>query len=214
VLAQQDYATIIGDTSEDPALQSQTVQSMIEHGVSGLVISPAYGDKTGCFDQISKAGIPALQVLRKIEHVGKELPFASFDYGNGGALATQHLIDTGCKKVAFVGGVAGREITHERMMGYRTILNKQERLPLAWHGPTTRRFGREMAIAISREHPDVDGVFCFNDQVAIGMLSGFSEIGREVGRDVRIVGFDDIEECADTWPRLSSVNCNIAGFGR
>jgi LacI family transcriptional regulator len=212
-LAQRGYATIIGDTSEDPALQAQTVLSMIEHGVSGLVISPAYGDTTGCFERVLKAEIPALQVLRKIEHGSNKLPFASFDYGKGGALATRHLVESGCKKIAFVGGVAAREITQERMQGYLSVLNELGRLPLAWHGPTTRLFGREMAIAISREHPDVDGVLCFNDQVALGMLSGFAEIGRDVGPEIRIVGFDDIEECANTWPKLSSVDCNIAGFG-
>ena len=46
------------------------------------------------------------------------------------------------------------------------------------------------------------------------MLAGFAQAGVPVGRDVRLVGFDDIEECALTWPQLSSVRCDIARFGR
>jgi LacI family transcriptional regulator len=46
------------------------------------------------------------------------------------------------------------------------------------------------------------------------MLAGFAEAGVRVGDSFRLVGFDDIEECALSWPRLSSVRCDIASFGR
>jgi LacI family transcriptional regulator len=46
------------------------------------------------------------------------------------------------------------------------------------------------------------------------MLAGFAEAGVRVGADFRLVGFDDIEECALSWPQLSSVRCDIARFGR
>ena len=46
------------------------------------------------------------------------------------------------------------------------------------------------------------------------MLAGFAQAGVRVGTDFRLVGFDDIEECALTWPQLSSVRCDVARFGR
>ena len=69
------------------------------------------------------------------------------------------------------------------------------------------------AIALARDHPDVDAAICFNDLVALGMLAGCAQIGRAVGPGFRIVGFDDIEDCAQAWPSLSSVRCDIAAFG-
>jgi len=45
-------------------------------------------------------------------------------------------------------------------------------------------------------------------------MSGCAEIGRKVGGYFKIVGFDDIEECAETYPGLSSVGCDIADFGK
>jgi LacI family transcriptional regulator len=45
-------------------------------------------------------------------------------------------------------------------------------------------------------------------------MTGCAELGREVGRSLKIVGFDDIEDCALVYPSLSSVRCDIAGFGR
>ena len=57
-------------------------------------------------------------------------------------------------------------------------------------------------------------MICFSDLVALGMLAGFAQAGVRVGHDVRLVGFDDIEECALAWPQLSSVRCDVARFGR
>ena len=57
-------------------------------------------------------------------------------------------------------------------------------------------------------------MICFSDLVALGMLSGFAQAGVRVGADIRLVGFDDIEECALSWPQLSSVRCDVARFGR
>ena len=81
-------------------------------------------------------------------------------------------------------------------------------------GRATRAFGRATALELAQSHPQVDAAICFNDLVALGMLSGFAEQGRPVGRDFRIVGFDDIEDCAQAYPALTSVHCDIAGFGR
>jgi LacI family transcriptional regulator len=69
-------------------------------------------------------------------------------------------------------------------------------------------------VTLARDHPDTDAVICFIDLVALGMLSGFLAVGRKVGREIRVVGFDDIEECAMAYPPLSSVRCDIAVFGR
>jgi LacI family transcriptional regulator len=57
-------------------------------------------------------------------------------------------------------------------------------------------------------------VICFNDLVALGLLSGCAAIGRPVGSAFKIIGFDDIEDCALTYPTLSSIRCDIAGFGK
>ena len=122
---------------------------MIEHGVSALVISPAYGDEDATFGPLIRAGIPAMQVLRKVDARTDQFPFAAPD----------------------------------------------------WR-------------ILAQDHPLVDAAICFNDLGALGVLSGFAEHGRAVGPSFRLVGFDDIEECAQAYPALSSVRCNIAGFGK
>ncbi|WP_372836296.1 LacI family DNA-binding transcriptional regulator [Puniceibacterium confluentis] len=213
-LSAQGYATVISNSDEDGALQAQMVGSMIEHGVSAFVISPAYGQEAETFEQIARAGIPCLQVLRQVDMRGDLFPFAAFDYARGGLLATQHLIAQQARSIAFVGGLPDRAVTTERMTGYLEALRGTGMAPRSFPGRTSRAFGAEMAALLSRRHPEIDAAVCFNDQVALGMLSGFARQGRTVGTDFRIVGFDDIEDCGQVWPRLSSVACDIAQFGR
>ena len=210
-LSERGFATVIANTDEDPHLQAQVVASMIEHGVSALVISPAYGAAAG-FDLLARAGIPVLQVLRRGGEAG--FPFAAPDFERGSRLAAQHLVTQGARRIAFVGGVAGRPVTAERMAGYLAVMAETGQVPVTFSGRASRAFGREVAMVLARDCPDVDGVVCFNDLVGLGILSGCAELDRRVGPGFRVVGFDDIEECGQCFPKLTSVHCDIAGFGR
>lgn len=213
-LSARGYAAVVANTDEDPVLQAQVVGAMIEHGVSAMILSPAYGDEAASFDALVRAGIPAMQVLRRVDERTDLFPFAAPDYPEGSRIATEHLINRGAKRIAFVGGLEGRTVTQERMAGYQATLERKGMVPKFISGRATRAFGREAAHRLAEECPDVDAAICFNDLVALGMLSGCAEIGRNVGNELKIVGFDDIEEAAHAWPPLSSVRCDIDGFGR
>ena len=92
-----------------------------------------------------------------------------------------------------------------------------EKAPVEAHdkdGVAVNRADVKAALRLSAEFPDVDAAISYNDLVALGMMSGFARAGRKVGADFRLVGFDDIEECAQVWPPLSSVRCDVAAFGR
>ena len=212
-LSARGYATVLANTDENPALQAQVVGAMLEHGVSALIVSPAYGDEAATFDAIARANIPALQVLRQVVPTDR-FPFAAPDYPTGSRLATEHLLDQGARQIAFVGGLEGRAVTQLRMSGYRDTLAAHGMKPLHLPGRPGRAFGREAARRLADGHPTVDAVLCFNDLTALGLLTGCAELGRSVGVALKIVGFDDIEDCAQVFPALSSVRCDIAGFGR
>jgi LacI family transcriptional regulator len=212
--SEHGYATVIANTDENPTLQAQVVNSMIEHGVSAVVISPTYGSEEFTFGPLAKARIPAVQVLRQVDARTDLFPFSSFAYPDGGRAATRHLIAAGARRIAFVGGLAERPITQERLSGYLEVMREAGLQPLTLYGRATRTFGNEAAISLAGDYPEVDSAISYNDLVALGMMSGLLRSGRSVGRDFRLVGFDDIEECAQVWPQLSSVHCDISDFAR
>lgn len=212
-LADRGLATVIANCDENPDIQTRTIMSMLEHDVSGLIISPCYGNGSEGFQAIERMGLPALQVLRQIETGAAPLPFFSHDYRSGSYMAVQHLLSQGMEKIAFVGGLEGLAITQERMSGY---LNEMSRhgLPTAiFHGPSTRAFGRNTVRRLLDDYPDIEAAICFNDLVAMGMHSGLAVEGRTLGKDFFLVGFDDIEEAQLVYPALSTIRCNVTEFG-
>lgn len=212
-LSARGYATVIANTDEDPRLQRQVVEAMLEHGVSALVVSPAFGGEEETFGAIARAGVPTLQVLRRAV-ADPRFPFAAPDYPAGSRLATEHLLERGARRIAFVGGLEGRAVTELRMSGYLAVLAEHGLKPLVLPGRPGRALGHEMAGRLARDFPEVDAALCFNDLTALGLLSGCARLGRAVGPGFRITGFDDIAECAQAFPALTSVRCDVAGFGR
>lgn len=211
-LSVRNYSAVMANTDEDPELQDQVVRAMIEHGVAAIVMSPAYGQVSATFDAIASAGVPAMQVLRKVDPRIDQFPFAAPDYRQGSRIAAEHLLECGANRIAFVGGLGGRDVTCERMSGYVSLLKEVRMDPVVLTGRTSRAFGHEAARRLRTEFGDVDAAICFNDLVAMGMLSGFARTGDRVGTRFRIVGFDDIEDCSQIYPSLSSVHCDIPAF--
>lgn len=211
--SKQGYATVIANTDEDPLIQHQVIKSMLEHDVSALLISPCYGETQETFDAIARARIPTMQVLRQVDERSDMFPFFSMDYAMGSRLAVQHLLDQGIIEIAFVGGLEKREITRERMAGYKNLMKAKNLKQTVFHGRATRAFGRNIAFDIRDNYPEIRAAVCFNDLVALGMSSALAQSGIEVGREFFLVGFDDIEEAAQVYPQLSSVRCDVKAFG-
>ena len=78
-------------------------------------------------------------------------------------------------------GLENRPVTEERMAGYRAAMAEAGPDTLAFHGRPSRAFGRDMALALPAE---IEGVICFSDLVALGMLAGFAQ-ARHAGRQRR-----------------------------
>ncbi|MBW4706910.1 LacI family DNA-binding transcriptional regulator [Roseobacter sp. YSTF-M11] len=211
-LAEEGYAVVLANINEDAEMQAKMIVALIEHGVSGFVVSPAYGAEDNTLEAIARAGLPAIQVFRKVDDRDDLFPFLAPDYQTGSRLATEHLYNRGCTQVAFVGGLADRAVTMERMSGYLEVTSQRGHEPIVITGAASHEFGVRGARDLYDNYPDVDGVLCFNDLVALGLMAGSQKLGRSIGKDLRVVGFDNIEGCLQSEPQLTSVSCGIPGF--
>jgi len=77
-----------------------------------------------------------------------------------------------------------------------------------WTAESGHRIGRELA-----EDPAVTAVFAANDQMALGVIRALHEAGRDVPREVSVVGFDDMPESANFWPPLTTVRQRFERVG-
>jgi len=125
--------------------------------------------------------------------------------------ATRHLIDLGCRRIAAVGGNTSRgDMTSRlRFKGYRAALRDAD-LPAddALYARTPQYTRGDAAPAIRQllqlaEPPDA--IFCFSDELAAGALRELHELGVSVPGQMKIVGFDDIDETRFCIPTITSI---------
>ncbi|MFD5226204.1 LacI family DNA-binding transcriptional regulator [Microbacterium sp. NPDC058342] len=146
------------------------------------------------------------------EHI-EVSPFTHITIDNRGAARTaaEHLIGIGSRRIAFIGRRDARpsDAADRRHAGYLEALESAG-LPVdpaltaqvaAFSAEEGERVTREMVTAI----PDVDGILCSNDSVALGALAALAERGRRVPHDVAVIGIDDIRAARFSVPALSSV---------
>ncbi len=211
-LMARGYAALVASSGEDPETEDRAVRLMLEHDVAGLIVSPSRGAVPEMFDTVLAASIPVIQVLRQGDARVGRIPFQSMDYAIGSHLAARHLLDQGLRRIAFVGGHTGHQISRERALGFRDIMQVERVKPLVLQGGSSRSFGYNTMLALAADHPDIQGAICINDAVALGMQAAAGRAGRSVGRDFFLVGFDDTEDCAEADPPLSSVRCDVAAL--
>jgi LacI family transcriptional regulator len=136
--------------------------------------------------------VPYVLIDRPI--AGLHASFVGVDNRAIGRLATEHLIAKGCCRI---GHLRGPEIgiAAERLEGYRRALSKQG-LPAPAHyvvaGGHGDETGSEGMRRLLRVRPVPDGVFCYNDRVAIGAIKAILEAGLRVPQDISVVGAGNV----------------------
>ena len=204
----------MANTAESPERQAEVFKTLMEQGVAGIIVCPAHGTASDAFATLQAAGIPVVLAMRRIpeSRVGAVTP----DNVNGARAATQHLIDMGHTRIAFLGGFADMVVCKDRFAGYCEALknNGLEFDPILVAESETNRIGGmncyEKMTAL--ETPPTAAV-CFNDAVAFGVIMSLRKHGLEAGKDFAVVGFDDVVEARHYVPALTSVAVDPAGLG-
>jgi DNA-binding LacI/PurR family transcriptional regulator len=132
---------------------------------------------------------------------------------DGAEAATRHLLSLGCTRIGMLGGpysADGLDVGSLRREGYRRALEAagfeggavlSQALP-----EYSLASGARGAVELLSAHPNLDGLFCITDTVALGALRALRDAGRDVPRDIKVIGFDALELGEYTNPRLSSVD--------
>ncbi len=142
------------------------------------------------------------------------LPSVAIDNYAGAAQATRHLLDLGHETVHHVAGPDSWLDAQQRVAGWRETLQiAGAREPELLRGDWSARSGYEAGHRLC-SMPDVSAVLCANDPMALGLLRALAERGRQVPRDVSVVGFDDVPEAAFFLPPLTTVRQDFGELGR
>jgi len=136
---------------------------------------------------------------------------------SGAKAATDHLLDLGHRRVAWIGGPSKGGPLAERFHGYRAALEEagmRQRTQHERHGDFTFDFGRAAAEYLLALPERPTAIMCGNDEIAIGAMHAARAAGLVVPDDLSVVGFDDTTQAAWTTPQLTTVRQPLADMGR
>ena len=203
------YLVIILQSDDNPDMEKKQIDLLISKRVDGIMISLANNTvDISHLQKVMNLGIP----LVMFDKISKLIPCSKIliDDRKAAYIATKHLIDKGCKKIAHFRGPLLPQNSIDRFLGYKKALED--------HGMTydpklvflcnkiTYKKGRQHATAIIEQHLEVDGIFCITDMVAIGAISVFNERGVRVPEDVKIIGFSNWFISSAMTPTVSTVD--------
>ena len=210
-------AVLYGNTDEDVARERMYLDLFEEQQVRGVLISP-YGDINPRLERLRARGIHAVLVDR-FSGDGR-FSSVSVDSVVGGRMAVEHLIETGRRRIAFVGGPFEIRQVTDRLAGARVAVENSTSpvdIEVIATGALTVAEGAAAGARIlqrpRREWPDA--LFAANDLLALGLLQGLIVDGRMlVPDDIAIIGFDDIAFAAAAAVPLSSMRQPSGMIGR
>jgi LacI family transcriptional regulator len=185
------YHVIISYFEENPQLEKSEAESLLARQVDGLILASAQSGP-GAFENIRDRNTPFILIDRPI--AGAQASFVGVDNQAIGQLATSHLIQQGCTRIAHLRG-PGIGIATGRVEGYRRALAKAG-LPVldgyiveAGYQDNTGYIAMKKLL---RAVPRPDGVFCYNDLVAIGAMRALADAGLKVPDDVAVAGAGNV----------------------
>lgn len=206
------YSLFISSSDEDPALERQEISQLIARRVDVLLVASSQLTMDS-FERLEQEKIP--YVLLDRHFPGFQSNFVGVDDQAIGVIATSHLIEQGCKKIAHL---RGPEVSTAigRLEGYRQALAAAQMTPLPGHiasiGPSGDHLGEsggyEAAHKLITNKQRPDGIFCFNDPAALGAMRAILEAGLRIPEDVAVIGCGNLSYSDFLRVPLSSVDQN------
>jgi LacI family transcriptional regulator len=195
LLGRKGYSLLISSSSEDIKLENWAIDQLLARRVDVLILASSQKDPM-FFRDLEKQKTPFIFVDRKL--AGAKVNFVGTDDEEIGRMATEHLIEMGCRRIAHIGG-PGISTAIGRLLGYQRALQSHA-LPI------------DPRCIISREHADKasdtsgyeamnkllaaehapDGVFCYNDPSAMGAMQAALDKGIRIPQDLALIGAGNV----------------------
>jgi LacI family transcriptional regulator len=196
---------LLSTSDDDPDVEAERVQMLIDRQVDGLLISPCR--RTASLAAVAEAAdrVPLVQIDRAVD--ADEFDFVGVDDAEGIRSLVDLVLGSDSRRVAYLGGDVDNWSGEQRHSAF-VALAKRHRKRFATEvrlGEFSEGWGHQAATALLAGPQPPDAFVCGNDLIAIGAIAACEAAGLTVGRDVRVSGYDDIALARMCRPPLTTV---------
>jgi LacI family transcriptional regulator, gluconate utilization system Gnt-I transcriptional repressor len=213
-LGRAGLSVMIGNSHYELDQEHELVRTMLSWRPAGMVlVGTDHHPKV--VELLATAGVPVVEIWEARDQCIDSA--VGMDHRAIGRRQAQHLIERGCRRVAFLGCVRRHDYRAQRRRdGCLELLAANDIAPVTVTAPNggSADLGEALLRRLMAEHPAVDGIVCNSDVIAMGVLRGLRMTGRAVPDEVRVIGFGDNEASASLVPTLSTMRPPRAAIGR
>ena len=202
-----DYSVISSNSHESCEDEMRAIDNFINLHVEGIIASVSQNTTDySHFEKVSKMGIPLVFFGRTC------LPdlFSSVT-ANGDVAAkkaTQHLIETGSRRIAFLGGPNHLDMVKRRKHGYLEAL-RDNRIPIDRELVVCNRIDFDLVVEATKQLLQIenrpDAILAVNDTVTFAAFTAVKEMGLRIPEDVALIGFTDDQHARYVTPQMSAI---------
>jgi len=206
-LDQHGYLPLVADTQDDHDRFRRTLRHLWSRRVDAIITTAARTADRGAVRDLADQGVPVVLAVRTLP--GSGLPTVDHDDTGGGALAAQHLLDLGHRRLVQLKGPADVTPFRHRGQGFSAAVaasgcEEVELSTTATH-PTVDEGRRLMEALLAAAAPLPTGIFAQNDLLALGALEALRAVDLWCPADVSMVGYNDNFYAAHTHPAMTAI---------
>jgi LacI family transcriptional regulator, galactose operon repressor len=206
-------SVLLCDGRGDRIREQHYLRTLLARRVDGIIVTGRTYDPRPSLG----ADLPIPVVYARARSERAEDLSLMHDDRQGAALAINHLVSTGRRRIAHITGPERHLAARERAAGALCAIEAAGETMVLGEplmGEWSERWGREAATMLMRTGEEFNGVFCGSDQIARGVADALREAGRRVPEEVGIVGVDNwevmVEGCR---PPLTTIDLNLSELG-
>jgi LacI family transcriptional regulator len=216
ITTEAGYDIIIAHSGESFEKEKANALNLFHKRVDGLIASLSFDTNTlEHFEPFEKKGIPVV-FFDRVEENSDTIKVVIDNY-KAGYIATQHLLEQGCKRVAIVTASLKRNVYAQRYRGYvdaqfdKGIMLDNSRVLVK---DLSEQSGIECALELVAMDPMPDGVFITNDFVAAQCMRTLKEHGIRIPEDIAVVGFNNDAISRIVEPTLTTIDYPGSDLGQ
>jgi LacI family transcriptional regulator len=205
------YLVWLAASNYDPSIEAAQVEQMTHHPVDGILLVPV-DSRRAYLKTLASGSTPVVTIDRPIE-VGTT-DSVETENRSGARMAVEHLISHGCRRIVCVATNPHLRTIKGRIAGYEESL-RNAKLPRAKSLLLSSLIDAKTSLSTlftSRNRPEA--LFTANNASTIWVIETLREMNIKIGKDVSLVGFDDVDFYTLITPPITAVRQPAAELGR